>query len=202
MNLHSADIASRLSRYLNRRQAPRRLEGKPQAETDEIRALSAAVQRHAPRSADHLAAWWPAFEASLGEISTGGLWPTEREIKDAAASSRQALPKSAGATAETDHYQIAAARMEAGQPVGEGWLYGREACELIRRGLVTREVMTAYRSGAFLARRKMYGEPAALAWEAEAKERHEAAKAVTLDPTPHVGPVPAIAANRMVEAAQ
>jgi hypothetical protein len=202
MNLHSADIASRLRRYLDRRQLPRRLEGKAQAEADELRALAATAERHAPRGAEALAAWWPAFEASLGEISVGGLWPTEREVKDAAAAARPALPRAAADTPAADPYAISAGRMSRGEPVGEGYLYGREACELIRRGLVDRDTMTAYRSGAFLARRKLHGEAAALAWEADAKDQHETAKIAFRDTTPHTGPLPEVSPNAMSEAAQ
>ena len=61
MSLHSSDILSRLRRFLDRRQAPRRVEGKPQAEADEVQALAGAVERNAPRGADALADWWPAM---------------------------------------------------------------------------------------------------------------------------------------------
>jgi hypothetical protein len=73
---------------------------------------------------------------------------------------------------------IVGRRMTRGEPVGEGWLWGRLACELIAGRHVTREVMDRYRSGAFLARRAAYGEEAALEWEREAKDNHEIAKAV------------------------
>ena len=77
-----------------------------------------------------------------------------------------------------EDYTIIGKRMANGEPVGEGYLYGREACELISRRLVSQDVMTAYRSGAFLARRGMYGADAALAWEADAKATHEHARIV------------------------
>lgn len=80
-----------------------------------------------------------------------------------------------------DQYLITARRMAAGEAVGEGYLYGREACELIKRRLVDEETMTAYRSAAFLNRRQRYGENAALAWEAEQKDIHEQSKAMLRD---------------------
>jgi hypothetical protein len=79
---------------------------------------------------------------------------------------------------DEETYTIIGKRMANGEPVAEGYLYGREACELISRRLVTQDVMTAYRSGAFLARRATHGETAALAWEAEAKATHEHARLV------------------------
>jgi hypothetical protein len=78
-------------------------------------------------------------------------------------------------------YTIIAKRMAVGEPVGEGYLYGREACEMISRRLVSQDVMTAYRSGAFLARRELYGQPAAVEWERNAKANHELARAIHAD---------------------
>lgn len=200
MSLHEADLKARLVRYLDRRQMPRRLEGKGGAMEDEMRALVAALARVAPRSADRLADWWPHFEAALGEIATGGLWPTEREIRDAAKMVGSIAPQVAVAPEPKSEHQIIADRMARGEPVGEGWLYGRAACELIRQRLVDQATMSAYRSGAFFARKDEYGQDAALAWEAEAKAKHEAAKEAFRDDTPHHGPV-SVEAKRFGDAA-
>ena len=200
MSLHEADLKARLVRYLDRRQMPRRLEGKGGAMEDEMRALVAALARVAPRSADRLADWWPHFEAALGEIATGGLWPTEREIRDAAKMVGSIAPQVAVAPEPKSEHQIIADRMARGEPVGEGWLYGRAACELIRQRMVDQETMSAYRSGAFFARKDTYGQEAALAWEAEAKAKHEAAKEAFRDDTPHHGPV-SVEAKRFGDAA-
>ena len=81
-----------------------------------------------------------------------------------------------------DPLVITSARMQRGEAVGEGYLYGRLACELIQRGLVDKPTMTRYRSAAFLNRRNFYGQEAALAWEAERKAAHEAAKPMLRDP--------------------
>jgi len=177
MSLHEADIAARLKRFLDRRQAPRRVEGKPQAISDEITALVNAVTRNAPRGSEALAAWWPVFEARLGEAGSG-LWPTEREIKDAAEGATKETPRGVVDHTPPDDCKMIAARMEAGLPVGEGWIYGADAVRLIAGRGVTEDVMRAYRSAAFLSRKATYGEDSALAWEAEAKANHERAKEV------------------------
>ena len=52
-----------------------------------------------------------------------------------------------------------------------------------RAALVDQGTMRAYRSGAFFARKSLYGEAAALVWEAEAKARHESARAGFRDTT-------------------
>ena len=173
MSLHTADISSRLSRFLSRRQAPRRVEGKPQAEADEIAALVACIQRYAPRSDDALASWWPRFEALLGEAGSG-LWPTEKEAKEAAVSAAKEAPKSE--TWKLDEYEVIGKRMSAGEAVEEGYLYGRQAAELIRRGLVDETTMRKYRSAAYFSRKEVYTQAAATAWEDEAKDRHDAAR--------------------------
>jgi hypothetical protein len=182
MSLHHADIQARLGRFLDRKQMPRRLEGKPAAQTDEIQALSRVIARFAPRDPAALAAWWPAFEAGLGLIC-GAMWPTEKEAADAGKQAVQAQPRPEKPDGEhsLDPAALTAAAMAEGKPVGESWLWGVLACDLIATGLVDRETMTRYRSAAFHRRKAVQGEESALAWEAEAKERHEAAKAMRRD---------------------
>lgn len=174
MTLHAADIAARLRRFLDRRQAPRRVEGKPQAEADEVAALVGVLERNAPRGADALAAWWPGFERELGESGTG-LWPTEKDIREAAAKAAKAHPRQ-GPDVTFDRHDISAARMARGEAVGECYLYGREAVEMIRRRLVDEPTMKKYRSAAFFGRKDVQGEAAALRWEAEMTDKHRAAK--------------------------
>lgn len=174
MSLHQADITARVRRFLDRRQMPRRLEDKPQAQQDEIAALVACVGRYAPR--DNLAEWWTKFETKLGECGAGSLWPTEKEIRECAAFLRPERPKAALQEASReDGYAIVGKRMAAGEAVGEEYLWGRQAVEIIKRKLVDRDTMQRYRSAAFLARKRAYGEAAALAWEADMKDRHQVA---------------------------
>jgi hypothetical protein len=90
-----------------------------------------------------------------------------------------AKKKAAGEPAKAkslDQYEIIAGKMRAGDPVSESYLWGREAVELIARGLVDQGTMSTYRSGAFLARKDGAGETAAIRWEDEAKARHQSAK--------------------------
>ncbi len=177
MSLHEHDLKARLTRFLDRKQMPRRLEGKDAAMADEVAALAGALARNSPRTPAALAAWWPIFEARLGEIC-GSMWPTEKEIRDAASQATKAAPKVAVSDTGPDMRDIAvtARRMQAGGPVGESFLWGRMAVEMIAEGLIDRDTMQRSRSGAFLARKAAYGEAAALMWEAEAKDRHAAAK--------------------------
>lgn len=177
MSLHAADIKTRLQRFLDRRQMPKRLEGKGGAAEDEVRALVAAVARAAPGNTERLNLWWPEFEIALGEIGTG-LWPTEREIRDAAtvASQRTAKAHPGVEVERTPEVQIVAAKMDRGESVGEGWLYGRQACELIKAGAISRETMDRYRDGAFKARAKIYGQDDAEQWRDRMQRIHQEAK--------------------------
>lgn len=180
-SLHDSDLKSRLVRFLGRKQMPRRFEGKPSATDDEIAALLRVLVRNAPRAPDSIGRWWAGFEGALGE-ACGAVWPTEKEVREAAERATKAIPPAAlaGKGDSTDMRPIAvtARKMAAGEPVGEDCLWGRTAVEMIAERLVDRGVMDRYRSGAFLKRRALYGEAAALAWEAEAKARHDAAKQV------------------------
>jgi hypothetical protein len=72
--------------------------------------------------------------------------------------------------------QIAAKRIANGEAVGDEWIYGRRALELIEGGLVTEGQLRAYRSALFFRMRDMWGEDAAKKAEAELIQRHEGAK--------------------------
>ena len=120
--------------------------------------------------------WWERFEAAIGE-SCGDFWPSEKAVIAACKVASESMPKMRDATGWVlDPEAIAARKMNAGEPVGENWLYGQDACRIIAKGLITEETMRAYRSGAFLARKSVNGEAAALAWEASAKARHDDAR--------------------------
>lgn len=174
MGLHESDTKARLIRFLDRKTMPRRLEGKPVALDDEIGALVAATARHAPRGADALAEWWPAFEASLGEMC-GGMWPTEKEISDAGRKHARAV-RSEVADTDMSPAAINARRMARGESVGEHFIWGSGAVEMAAGRMVSEEVMNRYRSSWFFELVKLYGEDKAREMEAKAKARHEAAK--------------------------
>lgn len=176
MSLHESDLKARLTRFLGRKAMPRRLEGKPAAMEDEIASLSRVAAKAAPRGAEALASWWPLFEDALS-LQCGAVWPTEKEILSAGRDASKDAPKVAGALPERDMrpQAIIARRMQAGEPVGEEWLWGASAVLLIAERLVDERTMSGYRSAAFLARSEAYGRDKALAWEAERKEAHRIA---------------------------
>jgi len=98
---------------------------------------------------------------------------TEDAVAEAAKKKTANAP--AGASS-LDPYEITSAKMRAGEPVSEGHLWGREAVQLIVRGLIDQTTMESYRTGAFMARKGQYGEQAAIQWEDAAKLRQSSAK--------------------------
>lgn len=181
MSLHEHDLSQRLKRFLDRKQMPRRFEGKPVAVEDEIKALASATARSAPRGADALARWWEPFEAHLSE-ACGHSWPTEKEVAIAAKSASRQAPRVTGSSdRDMSPEAVAGRRMARSEDVGEGWLYGSDAVRLIATGNIDECTMSRYRSAAFLRRKRTYGEAEALKWETEAKARHDYARVVHRD---------------------
>jgi len=121
--------------------------------------INAAIRRR------HGAQGWPPAKVFIAA--------TEDAVAAAAKKKADAEPKR---EFTLDPLEIASRKMHDGEPVGESYLWGVSAIELISRGLIDEETMTSYRSGAFLARREQSGEDAAIRWEQDAKDRHQSAK--------------------------
>ena len=177
MSMHESELTMRIGRLLQRKEPRAKIRDNVQALKDETAALVGALRRNCPAKGDALVDWWERFEAAIGE-ACGDFWPNEKHVIAACKVASQSMPKTRDTTGGwvLDPYAINGRRMENREPVGENYLYGQDACELIARGLVTRETMEAYRKGAYWARRNLYGREKADAWEAEQKARHESAK--------------------------
>lgn len=176
-SLHKAEISGILLRWLERYSPPTAIKENARAQQDEAEALLAVLLKFAPHTEP--GPWvFRALDSMDYRMKTRA-WPTKGELAEVCADLRKKLPAAMpGETLDTRPEAITARRMEKGEAVGESWLYGRQACELIASGLITKSQMDAYRSGAFLQRREAYGEAAALQWEAEAKQRHEDAREI------------------------
>jgi hypothetical protein len=169
-------LAEHFNGWLERYSPPRVMAERPDAAQQEADTLLRIVARHAP--ANGYAEWLEGVLRALTEGMTARTWPTGGEVSKACrdASRMTVAPKVAENGWTMDPAQVAAKRMSAGEAVGEDWLYGVNACEVISRGLVDRDTMERYRSAAFLTRRAFYSEGDAFEWEAWAKKRHEDAK--------------------------
>lgn len=158
--------------FLERRAIPRHLEGKPDAQKAEMAALLRSVTAVCPDRG--FQEWWPRFEDALDEAADYRTWPTVAEIRKASASVRTAGP-SRSEPVTFDPMQINAGRIQRGEDVGDFWLYGRGAAELLEAGLVTEDELKPLRSKLFFAMRDEWGDEPALAKEAEYKATHAAA---------------------------
>jgi len=173
--IREAEIARAFADWLQRYTPPRAIAGKADIMQKETDSLIKVLTRNAPT--EGYLGWLEDVLEKLAASMKTRAWPTVNEITTACAGSRSRTIDPSQPTA-MDVYQLAANRMKAGEPVGECYLYGREAVEIIARGLIDQDTMTRYRSAAFFARKKAHGEESALRWEAEAKQRHEDAKAL------------------------
>ena len=187
MNMRTAEISRAFGDWLDRRSCPTDLRDKPTAARKESEALLACLLKFAPQSE-----YQPFVSRVLDQLDyqmKSRFWPTINEFASACSNIRKEMGKAGGRpdvltdARDMRPEAITARAMVEGKPVGEGWLYGRDAVTMIAAKLIDEETMTRYRSGAFLARKSLYGEPAALAWETEAKARHEAAKRIHREPT-------------------
>lgn len=175
--LHRAEISGILLRWLERYSPPAAMKDNPRAQQDEADSLLAVLLRFAPH--DEAGPWVRRALDRLEYQMKTRAWPTKGEMAAICSDLRKQKPDAILADGlDMRPEAITARRMQKGEAVGESWLYGRLACELIASGLIDRDLMARYRSAAFMARKAEYGEAAALAWEAEAKQRHEDAKTV------------------------
>lgn len=179
-DMRTAEISGLFSRWLERYSPPQSIRDNERAQQDEAAALLGVILKFAPRSdyADFTARVLDQVEYQMKTRA----WPTKGELGAVCSNLRKsadwARKDLSGEERDMSPAGIAARRMQAGEPVGECWLWGSGACEIAARGLVDRATMDRYRSGAFLARKAIYGEASALAWETARKADHEAAKAV------------------------
>jgi hypothetical protein len=173
-------LKSTLIRWLDRYSPPASMRGNAQAIQDEVTGLLRILLKFAPPSAYE--DWVAEALERCSQIMKTRAYPTQNELGSACRNYNKdrhdAGEADAGPVSEwkPDPALFISNKMARGEPVGEGWLYGIMACELIARKLVGRETMDTYRSGAYLARKSFYGEDAARAWENDAKDRHDAAK--------------------------
>lgn len=181
MNMRTAEISRDFAEWLDRRSCPNDLRDKPDAARREADALLNALLKFSPHS-DFSPFVRRVLEQLDYQMKTR-FWPPINEIAAVCANVRKDIRREnpqavKGEERDMRPEAITARAMAEGKAVGEGWLYGRDAVVMIAAKLIDKETMDRYRSAAFFARKDLYGEPAALAWEAEAKQRHEDAKAI------------------------
>lgn len=175
------DITAQFDAWLDGYSPPASMRDNPERMQAEKLSLLRIVLKYAPDQN------WRGFVSEALDqcamIMKTRAWPTMNELGDAF---RNHQKEAHGAYSHShapsgwnpDPAQINADRMRRGDAVGEPWLYGILACEMIARRLIDHDTMKRYRSAAFFARKNIYGEEAAIEWEEDAKAAHEAAKAM------------------------
>ena len=114
---------------------------------------------------------------------TGRSWPPIGVFCKAVGAAAKDRPMTGGRPAEhvPDDYAIMAAKMRAGQPVGQDYLYGPKAKEIEARGLIDAATLKTYRSSLFFSLRDTYGQDDAERTEARLIAEHAASVRPTSD---------------------
>jgi hypothetical protein len=169
MTVRADFLTKRLQEFLDRKAVPHSLQNKPQAQADEARMLLGTLLKYAPHEDE--GGFWDKVKQYLDEESTSRAWPTGGELKKACLAAK---PKPAGRRdeAQIDTFAINAGRFERGDAVGDEWLFGRLAREIVARGLVTNARQDEYRRELFYRMKETWNDDVAEARIAELWRRH------------------------------
>ena len=175
-SLRTADISKTLSRWLDRYSPPMSMKDKPQAIQDEAEALLRVLLKFAPR--EGYDGWINRALDQLEYQMKTRAWPTKGELGSVCSNMRKdAAALVQGEVWVLDPAVIAGKRIEAKTPIGDEWIYGKRALELVQRNLATEGQLNEYRSTLFFDMKATWGEDKARAVEALLIQRHEDAKA-------------------------
>lgn len=174
MNLHLADLTNRMSGYLARRTPPKGLGADDGLKAKQIGEYVSILRRFAPEG-DPLTEWWRAFESALADVSETWAWPAPKDVVRAAKAAGSSS-KPTGNGWAIDSVAINLARLNAGEPIGEDWLWGRGAIRLEAAG-ASRQVLRSARLRMADAMAAIYTPEAVRDRLRELKDRHEAARA-------------------------
>ena len=134
-------------KILARLNEPRAIKGNPEAIEDEAWFICKRIKALAPTQGYR--DWFVDFEeALLGNLETRS-WPTAKQIGDAAKQIAPKRPQLVDHTQpkgyEPDELKINAQRIKNNEQVGENYITGTFANQMVRSGLVTEEELEPYR---------------------------------------------------------
>lgn len=176
MSVREEFLNEKMQALLNRRTMPRGFEGKAQIQREEVQALVACLCRKAPRHAYD--DWWLRVEEAIDEDAKTRAWPTVGEVTKAIGRVAGSVKIRVAEPEEKDPLEIIGKRIAQGLPVGDHYIWGRLAVDIVKAGHATEADLRAYRSGHFFHCKDTYGNEPALAMEAELKKRHAFAEEV------------------------
>ena len=180
MSIHDADLSRRMNDFLSRRQPPKAFAANENAQAEQFTAYLKALKKYAPQG-DTLHDWWGRFMDELGQSSETWAWPSEREVWNACkAASGNSRREGTGDAWKADPIAINLRRLEAGEPMGDFWLWGRGALQLVaagadRHALRERRIMQAQHMS------EVYDQDTVRAKLAELKAKHERAETEVFD---------------------
>lgn len=163
-------IAEELTNLLSIYNAPKHLDT-TEKQADAIKRAAESINQAFPTDTteDHIRGSFERAQVKIHSNKTTNTWPSSKEL---VAAVRTGMGKDIKVT-ETivfDTYKINAKRIQSGEPVGESWLSGRLAAELIKRDLITRQDLKSYRNAYSRELKGMYGEEYATEYFKEADE--------------------------------
>lgn len=194
MNLHDADLARRLKDFLDRRQPPKSFAGNERARDEQIAAYLTILRRKAPQG-DTLSDWWGRFLEALSEASETWAWPSEKDVWIACKNAAGSRTGPAGDTWKPDAVAINLARIERGELVGEFWLWGRGALQLLAAG-ADRNVLRERRLAHAEALAEMYEPEKVREILAALRVKHEGAQSELQEAQRHKREMPEVSIRR------
>ena len=137
MNQRTEHIAAILRRWLERFSPPANIKDNPRAAQDSADALLKVLLRFAPQSAYE--PWVNrALDQTEWQMKTRA-WPTVHEIGAVCSNMRKDDPRAEVEQEKADPFESAAHRIREGKPVGDMWLYGHHAHQIVARGRGARQ---------------------------------------------------------------
>lgn len=169
--------ASAVNGFLSRFQRPTHLDD--QAAAQEIRDIAEEINAVISTSLSR-EGFRDRIEKALRHLRKGytqRTWPTVAHFLKAMDQTHdRSAPVSSADKLALDPMQLAADRINAGEDVGDFWLFGRGYAEIVAAGLVTREAVRRYRSAMYFAAKDVAGEAYARSLEEKWLARPEATK--------------------------
>lgn len=169
--------ASAINGFLSRFQRPPHLD--EQAAAQEIRDIAEEVNSVISTSLSR-DGFRDRIEKALRHLRKGytqRTWPTLAHFVKAMDQTHERTSAKPASEAEAiNSMELAAERINNGQPVGDFWLFGRGLCELLEAGLVKREAVQPARSALYFRAKDVAGEAYARTLEEKWLARPEATK--------------------------
>lgn len=164
-------IEYEVARFQRRYSPPRAMT--PEAQADSFSATCKSINRKLPSkiAPDALRERMTRIFEHVADRHETNAWPLQAEYIRAV--NATAANSNEGRENEwtIDPVKHAAKKIRAGEPVGEGWLFGRNFRELHEQESITDADVKPYRDGLFYAERKIVGEPEAQRRQRERMQR-------------------------------